>query len=72
MTLTKADLVDTIYNRVYLPKAKSIQVVESLLEIIEKTLANGEDVLITGFGKFCAGRFDITIRYLVGSDDEFR
>ena len=53
MTLTKADLVDTIYNRVDLPKTKSTQVVESLVEIIKETLANGEDVLVSGFGKFC-------------------
>jgi len=28
-------------------------VVESLLEVIKKTLENGEDVLISGFGTFC-------------------
>ncbi|GAJ21757.1 unnamed protein product, partial [marine sediment metagenome] len=32
---------------------KSAQVVESVVEIIKETLANGDDVLITGFGKFC-------------------
>jgi len=53
MTLTKADIVDTIYNQLDLPKARSTQVVDSLLEIIKKTLENGEDVLISGFGKFC-------------------
>ena len=29
------------------------QIVETLLEIIKKTLASGEDVLISGFGRFC-------------------
>ena len=53
MTLTKADLIDSIYNRVDLPKKKSAQVVESLIESIKETLVNGEDVLISGFGKFC-------------------
>ena len=53
MTLTKADIVDTIYNQLNVPKTKSTQVVESLIEIIKKTLENGEDVLISGFGKFC-------------------
>ncbi len=53
MTLTKTDLIDTTYNRVDLPKTKSAQVIESLLEIIKKTLENDEDVLISGFGKFC-------------------
>jgi integration host factor subunit alpha len=36
-----------------LPKTKSAQVIGSLLDIIKRTLENGEDVLITGFGKFC-------------------
>ena len=53
MTLTKTDLIDSMYNQIGLSKTKSAQVVESLLEIIKKTLENGEDVLISGFGKFC-------------------
>ena len=53
MTLTKADIIDTIYNQLDLPKNKSTQVVESLIEIIKKRLESGEDVLISGFGKFC-------------------
>jgi integration host factor subunit alpha len=52
MTLTKADLIDAIYNHLDLPKTRSSKVVESLIEIIKKTLENSEDVLITGFGKF--------------------
>jgi len=53
MTLTKADLIDSMYNKVGVSKTKSTQVVESLLEIIKETLENGEDILISGFGKFC-------------------
>ena len=53
MTLTKAHLIDTIYNRFDFPKNKSAQAVESLVETIKNTLENGEDVLISGFGKFC-------------------
>ncbi len=34
-------------------KQKSTSAVESLLEIIKLTLKSGEDVLISGFGKFC-------------------
>ena len=52
MTLTKAQMIDSIYRQVDLPKTRSTQVVQSLLEIIKKTLEDGEDVLITGFGKF--------------------
>ena len=53
MALTKNDIVDAVYSKLDLPKNKSVDVVESLLEIMKKTLANGEDVLISGFGKFC-------------------
>jgi integration host factor subunit alpha len=53
MTLTKAHLIDTIYNSFDFPKNKSAQAIESLVEILKSTLANGEDVLISGFGKFC-------------------
>jgi len=53
MTLTKLDIIDAIYNQLDVPKTKSTQVVESIIEIIKKTLESGEDVLISGFGKFC-------------------
>ena len=52
MTLNKANLIDSTYNQVGLSKTRSAQVVDSLLEIIQKTLEKGEDVLISGFGKF--------------------
>ncbi len=52
MSLSKADLIDSIYNQVGLSKGKSAQVIESLLEVIKKTLEDGEDVLISGFRKF--------------------
>ena len=53
MTLKKADLIDSMYNQVGLPRTKSAQVIDSLLEIIKKSLEDGEDVLVSGFGKFC-------------------
>jgi integration host factor subunit alpha len=53
MTLTKAQIVDLIHEELPFPKNKSTEVVEGLIEIIKSTLANGEDVLISGFGKFC-------------------
>ena len=52
MSITKAHLADSIHNQLGLPKNQSIQAVESILEIIKKTLEKGEEVLITGFGKF--------------------
>jgi len=52
MTLTKVDLVEKISTN-GLPRNKSSQVTESLLEIMKQTLEDGEDILISGFGKFC-------------------
>ena len=52
MTLTKEDLIYSIYSRFDFSKAKSAQAVESLFAVIKNTLGNGEDVLISGFGKF--------------------
>ena len=53
MSLTKVQIVSTIQNHLNLPKNKSTEIVESLLEIIKSTLESGEDALISGFGKFC-------------------
>lgn len=53
MTLTKAQIVDLIHEELPFPKNKSTEVVEGLIEIIKSTLEGGEDVLISGFGKFC-------------------
>jgi integration host factor subunit alpha len=53
MTLTKVQLVDSIYKETNLSRKKSLVLVDSLLEIIKQTLENGEDILISGFGKFC-------------------
>ena len=53
MTLTKAQIIDSIQNQTGFPKNKSSDIVKTLLEIIKNTLASGEDVLISSFGKFC-------------------
>ena len=53
MTLTKAKIVDAVHNDLGFPKNRSAELIEILLEQIKNTLGNGEDVLISGFGKFC-------------------
>jgi integration host factor subunit alpha len=53
MTLTKEHLIAAAHDKVGYSKSKSSTLIESLLEIIKKTLENGQDVLISGFGKFC-------------------
>ena len=52
MALTKDKLIIQIQNQINLRKPESRQLIEQLLEIMKTTLANGEDVLISGFGKF--------------------
>jgi integration host factor subunit alpha len=52
MTLTKADIIAAIAEQNGYTKNKSIETVEALLEIIKRSLESGEDVLISGFGKF--------------------
>jgi integration host factor subunit alpha len=53
MTLTKDHLVDSLYTSLDLPKGKSSALIETLLEIMKNRLENRDDLLISGFGKFC-------------------
>jgi integration host factor subunit alpha len=53
MSLTKIQIVESIHNQIGIPKNKSTEIVETLLEIIKSSLASGEDVLISNFGRFC-------------------
>ena len=52
MPVTKATLADSIFKTSDLQKNESIVIIDSLMEIIKSTLESGEDILITGFGKF--------------------
>lgn len=51
MALTKEKIINSIYNQVGLSKSQSRVVVEKLLEIMKDSLVNGENILISGFGK---------------------
>ena len=53
MTLTKAQIIEMIAEQNGFAKNRSIEIVENLIEIIKRTLVSGEDVLVSGFGKFC-------------------
>ncbi|MBW2183223.1 MAG: integration host factor subunit alpha [Deltaproteobacteria bacterium] len=53
MTFTKADIIYSVHNNCGCSKTKSTVLTESILEIIKMTLESGEDILISGFGKFC-------------------
>lgn len=53
MTLTKAKIADAIHQKLGFPKNRSAELLELLLELVKNKLEVGEDVLISGFGKFC-------------------
>jgi integration host factor subunit alpha len=52
MTLTKDHLAGSLQSRLGVSKPESSGLVESVLELIKSSLAGGDDVLISGFGKF--------------------
>ena len=53
MTLTKAGLIDHVYaSNPKMTKAKAREAVETILYLLKGSLENGEDVLLSGFGKF--------------------
>jgi integration host factor subunit alpha len=53
MTLTKSLLINAIAEQNGFTQKKSSETVETILELIKSELASGDDVLISGFGKFC-------------------
>ena len=52
MALTKDKMVSRLQIQLGLTKQESRQAVERLFEVMKDTLANGEDLLISGYGKF--------------------
>ena len=53
MTLTKDRVIESIYKNTDLMKSDAAQTFQALLEIMKQTLSSGEDILVSGFGKFC-------------------
>ena len=53
MSLKKAEIVEKVTGQLGFSRRQAAGAVESLLETVKATLAAGEDVLISGFGKFC-------------------
>ena len=53
MALTKNVIVEQLQAQLGFPKNQSAEITESLLERIKASLASGDDVLVSGFGKFC-------------------
>jgi len=52
MTLTRDDIVEYVFNEMGFKKNRSVELVEAVIEIIKIALVSGNDVLVSGFGKF--------------------
>jgi len=50
--MTKADIVENVSDRCGISKKDSIELVELVFSILKNTLEIGEDIKISGFGKF--------------------
>jgi integration host factor subunit alpha len=50
--MTKADIVDNLYEKLGLSKKETAQIVETVLETIKTTLESGDKIKIAGFGNF--------------------
>lgn len=50
--MTKADIVERVADQCGVSKKDSIEMVESVFCILKDTLENGEEIKISGFGKF--------------------
>ena len=53
MALTKTDIIESVHQQFGFPQKKSDEGVEQLIEAIKSTLASGEYLLVSRFGKFC-------------------
>lgn len=52
MSLTKVEIIDSIYEKIGIPKKDCVRIVESIFEIIKDDLNKGNNVMISGFGKW--------------------
>ncbi|MGA8746113.1 MAG: HU family DNA-binding protein [Solirubrobacterales bacterium] len=50
--MNKTELIDAIAKDSGLSRADSARAIDSLIEITQKTLKKGDEVALTGFGKF--------------------
>ena len=52
MALTKENIINQIYEKTQMPKSRAREITETILKIFKDTLGGGEDMLVSGFGKF--------------------
>ncbi len=52
MSLTKIEIIDSVYEKLGIPRKECLRIVESLFEVIKDELDKGQGVMISGFGKW--------------------
>jgi integration host factor subunit alpha len=52
MAITRNNLIDMVYDSIGIPKKECVKLIESAFEIIKAELEKGNDVMISGFGKW--------------------
>jgi len=52
MTMKKIEIIESVYDQLGIARKDCVQIVESLFEIIKDDLDKGNDVLVSGFGKW--------------------
>ncbi|MBF0517019.1 MAG: integration host factor subunit alpha [Nitrospirae bacterium] len=50
--MTKADIINSLFENVGLPKKESEEIIETILDTMKKTFSDGESIKISGFGTF--------------------
>ncbi len=50
--MTKAEIVEKIYEQVGFSKRESADIVDTVFEIMKETMEQGEKIKISGFGNF--------------------
>ena len=52
MSMRKIEIIESVYEKLGISKKESVTAVESIFEIIKDELGKGNDVMISGFGKW--------------------
>lgn len=71
-TLTKSKIVDEVYDRIDSTKKDTSEFVETVIETIKEAAESGEDVKVSGFGKFVVRHKDERMGRNPKTGDEFK
>ena len=72
MNITKAQLSESVHKQTGLTKSMSARLVNSIFDIMKGVLADGEEILISGFGKFCVSAREVKGQVLLEGEETAR